>query len=190
MLNAYARQIRQKHGRQMAAGADAERTIGQLAGIGLGGGDQLGRGLVGRVLANHQHVLRAADVDDGIEILDGIESGCRRERDIRRQRLAAHVQRVAIGRRVRGGRRADVARAAGPVVDDDALFPFFAELVGNDTGQRVDGATRAEGDDDANGVVGIGLGARWKGQSERRSREQCGGAQARAKRKHAVPPLL
>ena len=54
----------------------------------------------------------------------------------------AHQQGIAIGRRVRHHFHTDVAARTCPVLDHNGLTPLFAELLTNDTCERIGRAAR------------------------------------------------
>ena len=66
---------------------------------------------------------------------------------------------VAVGRRFRDRVGRDVAAGAWTVLDDHRLAEGFAELGAEHAGKHVDRAAGDEGDDDADRLMGIGLGS-------------------------------
>ena len=147
----------EQHGREMRAGADADRGVVQLAGIGLGVVDHLLDRMERRLVRHHEDFQRGADQHDRLEARDRMERRGRRQRDVGAERLGAEVQRVAVGRRRRGCRSADVAAAAGPVFHHHLLAPLLAELVGDQPPENVDRAGRRERDEDVHRPFGIVL---------------------------------
>ena len=122
----------------------------------LGVVDQFLDGAERRVGRHHEDVLRGRDPHDGLEVLDRIETLHRRERDVDRQHLSAEVKRIAVSRRLRR-RLTDIAAGAGAILHAHRLAPGIAQLLRDDTAERIDGAPGSERDDDADGSVGIGL---------------------------------
>ncbi|MCY1383335.1 hypothetical protein D9M69_714530 [compost metagenome] len=74
-----------------------------------------------------------------------------------------HHQRVAVGRRAGQLLGKDRATRSGFVFDHHGLFPFRAQRVAQHAGQDVGGAAGREGHDQADGMIGEGLGARAQG---------------------------
>ena len=142
---------------QRGARAGTERARVQLSGMRPGIVDQVLDAAERRRRRHQQHVLRARHQHDGLEILDRIETLHRRQGHVHGQRLRAEMQRIA----VRGGLRrrdgSDIAAAPAAVLHHDALAPGLGELLRDDAAERVDAAAGAEGDDDADGAIGIGL---------------------------------
>ena len=153
----HAGKVAEQRGREMTARADAERSIVQLARMRPGVVDQFLDGAERRVGRHHEDVLRGRDPHDGLEVLDRIETLHRRERDVDRQHLSAEVKRIAVSRRLRRRRRTDIAAGAGTILHEHRLAPGLAQLLRDDTAERIDGAPGSECDDDADGSVGIGL---------------------------------
>ncbi len=129
------------HG-DVQAGAGAGRSVVELAGIGLGVGDELRKCLPRRIAADHDAEGVAGQADDVGEILGGIE------RCLRHERIAEHGDRklrhrIAVRFRV-GGHLARPERAAGAaaVFDHDRL----AEMLLRRGGERAqDDVGRAAG---------------------------------------------
>ena len=114
---------------QMQRRSDPRRAIGQLAGIGLGIGDQFGNGFHRQIVAHRQHIKTRDRGDDAVEILDRIE----RQRAIKPGHVghAAVVEqeRVAVRLRFRDFVHADAAAGAAAVIDHDGLTEALAERI-------------------------------------------------------------
>ena len=117
-----------------------------------------------------EHLLRGRHQHDRIEALDRIERRGRRQRHVDGERLRAEVQRVAVGRSSRGGSRADIAAAAGTVLDHDLLAPHLRQLVGDEAAQNVDRARRRERDDHLHRPFGIFLRRRRAAEPKHKAR--------------------
>jgi hypothetical protein len=132
------------------AGAGAGRAIVDLAGIGLGVGEELLERLPRRISSHHDTERVTTDADDVGEIRARIESRLGHEgkaedgdRDL--------CDRVAIGLCGRGHlARGERARAARPVLDDDRLpemlFGRGRERAHADVGGAAGGPRHDEGD--------------------------------------------
>ena len=142
----------------VAGGAVALRGVGELAGVGLGMGDELAHRLGGHVGMHDQDVGRRDDVGDRREILDPV---IRQLGDQVMQdgvgRVHADEQRVAVGRRFRRGFRRDRSGAAGAVLDHGDLAAL-AELLRQRAGDEVGDAAGRGRDDDLDRLARIGLG--------------------------------
>ena len=101
--------------------ADAARTVGELARIGLGIGDELGNRL-GRNRRIYHHDKGAADeARDRRDVADEIEIEFVVERRIDRVRRTDQEERVAVRRRAHDRLGGDIAAGARPVLDDEWL---------------------------------------------------------------------
>jgi hypothetical protein len=148
--------------------AHARRAVGQLAGIGLGVGDEVGDRLHRQVVVDEEDRRHHQRGRDRRQVLERIV----------RQRLqagqdgdggvAGPEQRVTVGRRLGDAVGADGAGVAGDVLDHDRLAPRLGELVGEQTRGDVGGAARREADDELDRLVGpLGLrGERLAGERE------------------------
>ena len=92
--------------------------------------------------------MRARNPSDRRDVPDHIEVEIE-ERRIDRMRCADLEQRVAVGRRAHDRFGADVAGAAGPVVDDDGLTEPLREPLADQAREHVTGAAGREADHDA-----------------------------------------
>ena len=72
--------------------------------------------------------------------------------------LAAHQQRVAVGLGARDGLRADVARRARLVLDDERRARDLGQALDEIPAQDIRAAAGGKADDDLDRAVGIGLG--------------------------------
>ncbi len=117
--------------------------------------------------------VEGGDEAHGREVADGIVGQLREDDGVDdHRRDGREEQRAAVGGGIDDGLGADLPAGAGAGLDDGRLAEGTAHLVGDDAGQRVTGAARGEGEDEAEGA---GLGA------QRRSgeREGSGGAEKR-----------
>ena len=107
-------------GRQMRARADAGARIGELAGLALGDGDQVGEGVDRQRRMHHQHLLERADQPDRGKILARIVAriGVEARRDAEHAGVADH-QGVAVVRALCDRACAGGAAGAGAVLDHD-----------------------------------------------------------------------
>ena len=129
----------------VAGGAGAGRAEIDLAGIGLGVGDQLGDGFGRKRRMHHQRIRRVADQADRRKILARIVADVLVERRPDRERAGiAEHQRVAVGLALRDRLGADGAAGAGPVVDHDLFAEQFAHLVGDAAADDRGAAARRE----------------------------------------------
>ena len=129
----------------------------------------------------------AATRDDAGEILHRIELDVLVDGAGDRVPVRGQHQRVAI-RRALGDRRG--SREARPVFDDHLLLPQLAELVGENASEPVGDAAGGERNDDADDLVGIGLGRCVERGAKGRGRHRRQGQQGRAKSRHRSPPEI
>ena len=116
----------------VARGAGAGRAEIDLAGIGLGIGDQFGDGFGRKRRIHHQRIRRVADQADRRKILARIVADVLVERRPDRERAGvAEHQRVAVGLAFGDRLGADGAAGAGAVVDHDLFAEQLAHLVGD-----------------------------------------------------------
>ncbi len=146
-------------GRRVRRRADALRRKVDLAGIGLGIGDQLGHRLGRKILAHqndvgnvrhdrNRHELRRIVVKRFVKQWIG-----RDRRRLRRQ------ERVTIGRRMENIVGGDAAADAGPVLDHHRLAEKGLHLGGDQPGDGVDAPAGRYRDDDPDRMVGVASGA-------------------------------
>ncbi|MNC84447.1 hypothetical protein D3C83_00020 [compost metagenome] len=113
------------------------------------------------------------------EILHGIVAGALVEDRAGDERDRVHEQRVAVGCAAHGDARADLARGAAAVVDDDLLSEQSRELVGDRARVEVRAAARRERHDHAYRLGRVGLRLRVPGTGQGGGRQD-GGKQAKA----------
>ncbi len=140
-------QLEQLH-REVPLGADPGRRIVELAGRGLGLGDEVEHRLRDVVLRQHQ-VGRGAEQRDRHEILVRVERHALVQQRIDHQRRGAEQQRVAVGPGARRRCDADIAAGAAAVLDHDRLPELLRKRIGNDARQDVDRTTGGERNDQA-----------------------------------------
>jgi len=123
-------------------GAVAARGKRQLAGLGLGGGQQVGHRLERLVGAHHQDVGDGAHGDHGLERRDVVVGQLGHQ--VRGDGLRADggaQQREPVGRRLGHVGRANGARGPGLVVHDDVGGQGRAQLEGDVAAQHIGAAT-------------------------------------------------
>src|SRR5215210_6095820 len=79
---------------------------------------------------------------------------------------AAEENRVAVGQSARSRFRTDIAAGSRTVVDHDRLTESFAHFLAEGARHRVVASARREGNEEANGLGGIGLRRRRKRAGE------------------------
>ena len=137
-------------------------AIGELARVGFGVGDQLGKRLHRDRRVDHHHQREAADPGDRRKILQRVVADIlEQERIGRMRRVGAGEQRVCSRPgesrlRPRRSPRCTAVRAL-PIVDHDALAERDAERLGDDAGDDVSAAARPERHDDGDRPGRIGL---------------------------------
>jgi hypothetical protein len=145
------------HG-EMLVRSRSGRSIGNLAWLRPGEGDELLDRIRRERRMRKQHERPARHVDDRREVVDRVVRQLRIER--RRMREACirpEEQRVTVGRRLRHEVRADGAGSASAVLDEDRLPPQFLQLGGHDAAVDVRRAAGWEGHDHAHRLRWISL---------------------------------
>ena len=173
--------------------ADAARSHVDLAGIGLGIGDEFRNGFR-REVRQHFH-----DQSDAIGDRDRRDVVHEVERQIGKHRLIDGVlridqeQRVAIGRRMHGRFGRDIAGGAGPDIDDELLAEMVAQILADEA--RVDVGRTARGLPDRAGAPAASdsRARRAAGRGRDRWQDRRSRAGQRKFQKiaafHALPPL-
>ena len=165
--------------------------IGQLAGIGLGVGDQLGDRCRRQGRGDQQHEGVAADPRERREVFHRVVGNCLVEAWRGRMRaVRAHEQRMAIRRGPRDLRGRDGSVCSSLVLDHDRLLECDAERLGNHASDRVGPAAGSERDDDVDRLRRIGLRA-----GQPRHRRQCGRTRCQmqkltARKFHVAPRMV
>ena len=118
-------------------GPVAGRCHVELAGIGLGIGDQLGDGLDRQRGMHHHDVGEANDARDRLHLLDEIEIELVVERGVDRVRRSDQQQRVAVRRGPQHLLGGDIGAAARPVLDDERLAEFFRKPLPHQTRREI-----------------------------------------------------
>ena len=141
------------HG-QMLGRADAQRAPVELAGVGLGIGDQLRQRFPRRFRAHHDTHHEAGDLQDVAQIVDRIVG-----QRLVEQRLAQHAHvhlgdRVAVGLLGLQRDRAEHARRAGLVLDHDRLAELLGRQFCQDAEAAVGRPARRPGNDQLDRPVG------------------------------------
>ncbi|MNR02761.1 hypothetical protein D3C85_1186260 [compost metagenome] len=142
--------------------------VAQLAGTLPGRADQVGRRLEGTGCADHPAVVVVRDLPDGLEVLRwpvgqvGVQF--RHDHD---RAYTANKYRVAIGCGLGDLGRAQRARRAGPVFDDDGLAQVLGHGFPERASRHVGGSAGGEGNDESDRPVRIVLGGGWQGKCKR-----------------------
>ena len=105
----------------MDRAADAGRRHIDLAGIGLGIGDELGTRLGRKRRIDHHDERRTGDACDRRDVADEIEIEIVVERRIDGVRRRGHKKRVAVRRRPHDRLGGEICAGARPVLDDELL---------------------------------------------------------------------
>ena len=172
--------------REMQVRAGARRCILQLAGIGLGIGDDSLE--VARHRGMHgEYDRRRADLGDGYEILQSVELRLLRHQIVeRKDRRGGEQRRIAVRLGPRRLGRTDRAGGAGLVVDDDLLAEQRRHsrrvLAGEDVGR----SARRKRDDHPNDAVRIGSLRHCRGRDQH---ERCHNNECKPGRSHAGTPI-
>ena len=130
----------------MRPGADAGRRDVELAGIGLGIGDQLGHRFHRKLRIDHDDERGAADGADRREVAGEIEIQMLIKRGVDGIGRDDEEERIAVRRGVGDDFGADIAGGARPIVDDELLTEAFRhrlrhqarDNVGRQTGRKTD----------------------------------------------------
>ena len=166
----------QHRGAQVVGRAGAGRRVSDLAGIGLRVGDELRHGIRRHGRVHHHRVGHVGEQRDRREILHTVERHVGDQRVVHR----VHAHRVeqdgvAVGRRARDRAGADVARAAGAVLDDDRLAHRLVQMQRDDARQDVGRPARRPRHQQRDRAVRIGLREGRRG-GEAASDGECGAA--------------
>ena len=182
----------------MRGAADAGGRKGQGAGLGLGGGDQVGHGLPSLGRGGDQHGRLQAERNDGGEIMQRVIGQGLVDRLRGAERGGVNQDGVAVGRRLGHGGDPGGAARARPVLDDDRLAQLLRQLVEHDAPDHVVGIAGAERNDREDRPCGPGRDALSHGLHHRErehrarggQRQPCAHASAthRARVHRLVPP--
>jgi hypothetical protein len=150
MLALAARHQLEEFTGQMTAAADAGRTeIDRILG-GLGPLHEL-FGILRRMRrVDDQQQSARRHLRDGREIVHRVIRQFGNEGGIHRVLVVRDEQRVAVRRRFLDNLRTVDAGGAAAVIHDGLLFPYLRQMCGQQTGQKIRGATRCRRRDDAN----------------------------------------
>ena len=151
--------------------AGAGRAEGQLAGIGLGVGDQLGGVAHRHRRIDHHDVGRRRDQRDRAQFARHLEGAALPARKRKDRAGRGHQQRVAVGGGADHLARADQAGGAGPIVGDDGLAPQRLQMRRQHAAEHVGRAAGRERHDDAHLAVGKFCACARAAASERKSQE-------------------
>ena len=140
----------------MLRAAVAARTIVDLAGIRLGRGDQVGRGLVGGVVVHHEAPFDRRDQRYWLEVLEDVPRHCGVEIGQHgHDAVVEPADGVAVRRCLGDPLGADQARRPGLILDNDRLPHALRHALRNDPRSIVDGTRRRERDNHLDRLVRI-----------------------------------
>src|SRR5262249_31417555 len=140
---------------QMGGGSDTTRRHGELAGIGLGIGDELGDRRRWNREVRYHNVVHAGDAGNRRDVAAEIETELFVHRSIDRVCRGEQEERVAIRRaRPRGG---DFAPRPGPVSDDEGPPEPFRQPLAHQTCDDVESASCGGTDDQTHRPRRVGL---------------------------------
>ncbi len=152
----------------MRARADAGGAVVELGGLGLRQRDDILDALHGQVLLRHEHMLERADAGQRREVLHRVVAGLLQHEHVVAVRLVvAERDHVAIGLRPGDLARAERARRAGDILDDDVLAERPGDLLRHHAGDHVGRPARGVCDDEADR-----LGRRPRGLRGGRARQR------------------
>ena len=137
---------------QVRRGAEPRRTVGQLAGVGLGVVDHLLEGLGTDGGMHREAGDEIADARDRHEAV-GVVRRLAHVRQHGERRVGAHQEGVAVAGRLRGRLGADHAAGAGAVLDDELLPERLAELLRPGPADQVAAAARRVRNDELDRLV-------------------------------------
>ena len=156
-------QVLEQLGGDMQISADTGRGIIELARLLLRQRDELGHRFRRHRGMHHQHKRRRRQQGNRCEILDRVERHFFIKARIHHERQRIQQQRMTIGRGPCGDLRTNVARGTRPVVNHELLPQRLAHTIEHHAPQRIHAPARRVGQDDADDVVGVGLGGDIKG---------------------------
>ncbi len=137
-LQLHARQRLEQLHVEMAARADAEGAVVELAGLLLGERKELLHVAHRRRRIEDQRVIDADETRDRREPVHGVVGQLGIEARIDHEgRLRPDEQRVSVGCRLGDVFRRDLIVGARPVLDDDLLAPGFGEALREQAGKRI-----------------------------------------------------
>ena len=147
--------------RQMVRGAVAGGGVGDLAGLGAGGCQQVLDRFVGRGRVDHQQVGGRAYPGERREVAGDVDFRLRVQAVDKRERKCHHQDGMAVGRRFADEVGADHGAGAGLVIDLRAGREALAELLRQGAAQGVVEGARGERHDDLDRLRREALGLRW-----------------------------
>ena len=132
----------------MGGGAVAGRSEIELAGIGLGVGDERVEAFQSSRLAGHQHDRRLGDQHDRDEVAVGVERQVPVHEPVVDHAGGGEQERVAVGRRLGDRRGADIAAGTAAVLDHELLAELVGEVARDRARQHVGRPAGRERDHD------------------------------------------
>ena len=166
--------------------ADAARTVGELARIRLGIGDELGNRLGRNRWMYHHDKGTADEARDRRDVADEIEIELVVKRRIDRVRRTDQEQRVAVRRRAHDRLGGDVAAGARPVLDDEWLAEPLRQPLTDQAREDVVRAAGGKADDDAHRPRRIGLRPSEARHGRERGSTRCQMQKLAARKFHGV----
>src|SRR5215510_4483051 len=138
-------------------GSDTTRRRGELAGIGLGIGDELGDRPRWNREVRYYDVGHTGDAGNRRDVAAEIETKLFVHRSIDRVCRGEQEERVAIGRRAHDRLGGDIAASTRPVLDDEWLAKAFRQPLAHQTCDDVESTSCGGTDDQTHRPRGIGL---------------------------------
>ena len=130
--------------------------------------DQLGQRPHRQRRMDRQHVGHARAEHDRREVRHEVVGQLAHQRDVDRVRRPGEEQGIAVRRRLGRQRRADVGRAARPVVEDDLLAPDRSDVLGHHARDEIGVGAGGVGHDHPHRAGWPGLRPRPAGHAQRR----------------------
>src|SRR6516162_7017814 len=127
----------------------AARAHADLAGIGLGIGDELGNGGNGKRWVHLHHMGQAHNASARRDITDKIVIELFVESCVDRGGAADHEERLAVGRGAYDGLNTDIATASRTVLNEELLAEALRQPLTDQARSDVVRPTGSKGDDDA-----------------------------------------
>ncbi|MNV69209.1 hypothetical protein D3C71_1621100 [compost metagenome] len=170
----------------MAGAARARTRVVDLAGLGLGLGNQLAHRAKARIAAHHQPLRGRTNRADMAEVTHDVERQVVVDACGNRIDHARHGQRIAVGRGRGTDLGADDIARAGAVLHHHGLLEHLGQLLGQRAHGGVIGTTGRRRYDHADGAAGpaVGLGEAGGGKGH------AGQGQARAAAANGVHACL
>ena len=176
----------EQFGGDVGDAADAARTVGELARIGLGIGDELGKRLGRNRWMDHHDKGAADEARDRRDVANEIEIELVVKRRIDRVRRTDQEERVAVRRRTHDRLGGDIAAGARPVLDDEWLAEPLRQPLTDQAREDVVRAAGGKADDDAHRPRRIGLRPSETRHGRERGSARCQMQKLTARKFHGV----